>query len=263
MESRGRDYEQLLAVAVRVLESWGQQSPWPAVAEAFAECLDVEVATVTQIERGGARPLTWMSGGLSGQQVRELSRQSVRARNPLIGHYRTQADPCPRTPEEVIGRAAWDRSPAREVARNFTGAGHMLAVPSALTGSAQRGLVLYSDAPFSLARRAFAHRAQPLLAAIDAHDRALVHLREAGPRRAEDNARSYGLTPRELTVLTLLSQALPAKTIAARLGISVRTVQTHVQRVYKKLGTRDRMETCLLARNLGLTGDGPAPAPDA
>ncbi|MGX9225482.1 response regulator transcription factor [Streptomyces albus] len=64
-------------------------------------------------------------------------------------------------------------------------------------------------------------------------------------------------------MLTLLSQALPAKTIAARLGISVRTVQTHVQRVYKKLGTRDRMETCLLARNLGLTGDGPAPAPDA
>ena len=65
-------------------------------------------------------------------------------------------------------------------------------------------------------------------------------------------AREYGLTPRELAVLTLLGEALPAKTIATRLGISVRTVHKHVQNLYRKLGTKDRVETALLARSAGL-----------
>ncbi|MGW3069074.1 response regulator transcription factor [Streptomyces sp. NPDC001130] len=43
-----------------------------------------------------------------------------------------------------------------------------------------------------------------------------------------------------------------------RLGISVRTVHKHVENIYRKLGTRDRLGTVLRAQRLGLV---PAPGP--
>ncbi|WP_282792580.1 helix-turn-helix transcriptional regulator [Streptomyces sp. CC224B] len=78
-----------------------------------------------------------------------------------------------------------------------------------------------------------------------------------------DGARPGGdLTPRELTVLGLLGDALTAAVIARRLGISVHTVQKHIQSVYRKLGTRDRVATVLLAQTHGLIpppAGGPGP----
>lgn len=67
--------------------------------------------------------------------------------------------------------------------------------------------------------------------------------------------RTYAVTA--LTVLILLGEALPAKSIAARLGISVRTVQKHMHNLYRKLATKDRMETALLAQSLGLLSRDP------
>ncbi|MEW2250535.1 LuxR C-terminal-related transcriptional regulator [Streptomyces sp. NPDC006975] len=58
-------------------------------------------------------------------------------------------------------------------------------------------------------------------------------------------------------MLILLGEALPAKSIAARLGISVRTVQKHMHNLYRKLATKDRMETALLAQSLGLLSRDP------
>jgi DNA-binding CsgD family transcriptional regulator len=64
------------------------------------------------------------------------------------------------------------------------------------------------------------------------------------------------LTPRELSVLELLAEALTAATIARRLGISAGTVQKHLTRLYRKLGTGDRLATVLRARELGLIPEG-------
>jgi DNA-binding CsgD family transcriptional regulator len=253
-----RDYESLLALAVHALEQDGTRSPWPSIAEALADHLDAAAVTLTEIERGRGRPLAWSPSRLTAPRVRELSRQSVAARNPLISHYGSTPDTVPRTAEEVTGGAEWRRSPARSLTRRYFGADHVLAVPSARSAGTVRGFVVYRTAPFAPAHRDYLCRAQPLLTAVDAHDRAMARLRGA---RAEDvprRARAYGLTPRELSVLTLLGEALPAKAVATRLRISVRTVHKHVQHLYRKLGTNDRMETVLLARSLGLL---PADAP--
>lgn len=50
------------------------------------------------------------------------------------------------------------------------------------------------------------------------------------------------LTPRELQVARLAAARLSNKEIAARLSVSVRTVETQLQRGYEKLGVRRRAD---------------------
>ena len=61
-----------------------------------------------------------------------------------------------------------------------------------------------------------------------------------------------GLTPRELTVLALLADALTASQIGRRLGISTRTVNKHVENMFRKMGTSDRLAAVLQARAAGI-----------
>ncbi|MEU7529111.1 LuxR C-terminal-related transcriptional regulator [Saccharothrix sp. NPDC042600] len=62
----------------------------------------------------------------------------------------------------------------------------------------------------------------------------------------------HGLTEREHKVLTVLAQGLTAEAIARRMDISPRTVHRHLQNVYRKLGTTDRLSTVLRAQSMGL-----------
>ncbi|GAA3854249.1 hypothetical protein GCM10022243_19740 [Saccharothrix violaceirubra] len=59
-------------------------------------------------------------------------------------------------------------------------------------------------------------------------------------------------TRRERTVLAALAEGLTADAIARRLDISPRTVHRHLQHLYRKLGTTDRLATVLRAQELGL-----------
>jgi DNA-binding CsgD family transcriptional regulator len=65
-------------------------------------------------------------------------------------------------------------------------------------------------------------------------------------------ALDHGLTHREVTVLGQLAEGGTAETIARRLDISPRTVHRHLQHIYRKLGTTDRLGTVLRAQALGL-----------
>ena len=61
----------------------------------------------------------------------------------------------------------------------------------------------------------------------------------------------YGLTARELEVLSLVNEGLQNSEIAERLVVSVRTVEHHVEAVLRKLGTRTRADAAL-ATSLGI-----------
>ena len=69
------------------------------------------------------------------------------------------------------------------------------------------------------------------------------------------------LTVREQEVLRLLSEGLLARTIAARLEVSPRTIHHHLGSIYAKLGVCDRLAAVLQARAQGLL-DGVALSPD-
>jgi DNA-binding NarL/FixJ family response regulator len=60
------------------------------------------------------------------------------------------------------------------------------------------------------------------------------------------------LTPREHEVLVMISTGLTMRQMASRLGISPRTVETHVAKLYRKLDVRTRVQAVSRAVSLGL-----------
>jgi DNA-binding NarL/FixJ family response regulator len=60
------------------------------------------------------------------------------------------------------------------------------------------------------------------------------------------------LTDRELQILELVSQGLTVKQVASRIGLSPRTVETHIAKLYRKLGVRNRVQAVSKAAALGL-----------
>lgn len=60
------------------------------------------------------------------------------------------------------------------------------------------------------------------------------------------------VSAREREVLTLVGRGLTMKEIASELYISERTVQTHMNSIYEKLGARNRAESTLIAIKLGI-----------
>lgn len=62
----------------------------------------------------------------------------------------------------------------------------------------------------------------------------------------------YGLTPRELQIVTLLADGASNPEIADDLVVSRRTVSTHVEHILAKLGASSRTEVAALATREGL-----------
>jgi NarL family two-component system response regulator LiaR len=60
------------------------------------------------------------------------------------------------------------------------------------------------------------------------------------------------LTPREREVLELIGRGFPNKRIARELGITEKTVKTHVGHVLAKLGVTDRTQAAVVAVRAGL-----------
>lgn len=103
--------------------------------------------------------------------------------------------------------------------------------------------------------RGFVHRDSPMPVLFDAV-RAVASgedFRDAGiPDKPED---PYGLTDRELDVLSLLNLRLSNREIADHLFVSRNTVKDHLQNIYAKLGVHNREDAREVAVHAGLIQD--------
>jgi DNA-binding NarL/FixJ family response regulator len=118
-----------------------------------------------------------------------------------------------------------------------------LSIPYAMSQAGHFAFVLAQDgADFGDADLALARAIQPMLGVIDRQAQIL-----ATTATALDGV---GLTTRETAVLQLLTQGMTAGRIGHTLGISPRTVHTHIAHVYRKLDVTDRVQAVLVTQRL-------------
>lgn len=83
-----------------------------------------------------------------------------------------------------------------------------------------------------------------------------LHLVRKAPARSAETGTETGppvqLTPRQLEVLDLIADGVPAKLIARRLGIVEPTVRNHIHAILQELGAHSQLEAVARARRRGL-----------
>ena len=122
-------------------------------------------------------------------------------------------------------------------------------LPALRAGAA--GYLLKNAEPREVARAVrAAHAGEALLDPVVAA-RLVETLATAGADEPLDR-----LTPREREVLALIGLGFPNKRIARELGLSEKTVKTHVGHVLAKLGVGDRTQAAVVAVRAGLVDPG-------
>ncbi len=72
------------------------------------------------------------------------------------------------------------------------------------------------------------------------------------PREAREPASAARLSPRQVEILTLVANGLTYKEVAARLGLSERTIKYHMSEIVERLHLESRAEVVDYARRQGL-----------
>lgn len=171
------------------------------------------------------------------------------SQQPLLRWYvltgRTGPQSLGRVPDALAGsrlKRAWE-----EVGRPW-GLNHQLSIPLQLGGADHHAYLIYRpDRDFTEQELALARLLQPILTGL-----ALRSGLAAINAKAALDGSIQGLTPREVTILTLLSTGVTAESLARRLSISPRTVGKHLEHIYRKLDVGDRLMAVQRAHELGL-----------
>ncbi|MFD4320830.1 ATP-binding protein [Streptomyces sp. NPDC058548] len=212
--------EEAAATAAPAVALLRETRAWPRNAGLLSATVEAALATG---DRGGAERLVQdAEHGLSGRDTSAACAELHLARGLLLG---------PGAPAEAAERFGRARRAWQEIGRPYEAARAAERLGRvevrALPGGEPRHLVEALDAYTLLGASADAARCQHAL-------------RELGlGQRASQGRRGYGdrLSPRELQVAELLSRGATNQDIATGLFLSTRTVEQHVARVLRKLGT--------------------------
>ena len=184
-------------------------------------------------------------------EINHWAAHEAPTRHPILRYYLATRDARAMQVADVPSTYAGPRVLAawNERSRRW-GSVAQLALPVRFGPRGHRAFVVGRDDTFSAAEMRLAQRLQRLLAALDRQVAAVT--RWTGTGIDPDAACAAHLTAREVAVLTLVAEGLTSAAVARRLLIAERTVHKHLERIYAKLGVRDRLSAVLRAQRAGV-----------
>lgn len=236
------DYHRVLDLVAEALRCVGPGFPDATTTGFLRDAFQTDFAGVGQIDflgtasrpwAGSPDPLPWSPDGFHEYAVS----------HPLALTYRHTGEPVPLRLSDVTSARTAPPAPGG------TSMSRLLTIPLAVTpGQLCAVALLRGGRDFTTRDLQMAYQLQPVLSGIYA-------LRDRQAKQSPGHAHQdtgIRLTMRELAVLNLMADGLIAAAVARRLNISPRTVNKHIEHIYKKLGTHDRATTALRAGTLGL-----------
>jgi DNA-binding NarL/FixJ family response regulator len=246
-------------LTVDVLRSRATDFPISLVGRRLLETFDIDVAALTWRRSDGSVALTAVThpgsthGGLTAAEATALMLQASNSEllihHPLVRWTDATHAFAPQSSSRVpadIRRSA--RSGEVHELLHSVGVDQELSLPITLRGSEYLTFSLNRAGAedFSDEDMITATRIQPLLVAIRCQAQIL------GQPAATDAADSYDITGRELAVLRLLADGRTSGAIGKALGCSARTVEKHLEHLYRKLRVSDRISAVRVAEADGL-----------
>ncbi len=175
------------------------------------------------------------------------------ARHPLLRyHLATGQATCLQVadvPDGIADRRMQADWHAR--GRRWGGVQAQVSIPVQFPGGRFGSFVLGRTDPYTGQEMASLRRVQRLLAGLDRQIGLFVGWAAGAPADALDAAGTVHLTPRRSSCSTSCRQP-DRRRVARRLIVAERTVQKHLQRIYRKLGASDRLGAVRRAECLGL-----------
>jgi DNA-binding CsgD family transcriptional regulator len=207
------------------------------IADALQRVLECPVATFSEVGREGVRGLGWPQMRLPTTMMTDVTRRNME-RHPLIQHYVHTADRRPLAVTDMMALRNWRSSAVGSDIHAVTGFYDHLAIPLRSRPGTMRAFALgRQDRGFTSQEREFVERLHPSLVVLD--DRA----------RAASRSSAETLTRREQQVLALIGEGLARQATARRLQISVRTVDKHLESIYRKLGVNSHVQAVIAVRD--------------
>jgi DNA-binding CsgD family transcriptional regulator len=233
MLSRNR-YDQVLDMAVELTTMNPAEVGYGWIAESLQQVLECPTATFSEVGKDGVRGLGWPETRLPTATMTEVTRRNME-RHPLIRHYVRTGDRRPLAISDVTTMRSWRSSAVGSDIRTVTGFYDHLALPLLSPAGTMRAFALgRPDGSFTEQERGFVERLHPVLFALDHR-----------ARLARPPVTATPLTPREEQVLELISAGLTRGLTARRLRISIRTVDKHLETIYRKLGVNSHLQAAL------------------
>lgn len=238
---------------------------WPAeeVVEVLAGTFGAPAGSYYGQEGDAIEQRAWPEDfpGADRAEIERWTIEHAPREHPLLRWYLASGDPLamqvadvPTTVASVGLQDQW-----RSLCDDYLGGlSSQMALPLCLGPTANRTFIVGREDDYTPREVALARRLQRLLTGLDRQIACYGRWVDRMGPCAIEAASAGGLTPRESSVLALLASGHTARAIARRLQVGERTVQKHLQRIYRKLGAGDRLVAVQRAQLIGLL---PAPPP--
>jgi DNA-binding CsgD family transcriptional regulator len=241
-------YDQVLELAGEMAEMNPAEVDYDWMAQALQDVLECPTAAFSEVGRDGVRGLGWPHAQLPASVMTDVTRHNME-RHPLIQHYVRTTDRRPLAVTDMTSLRRWRSSAVGSDIHAVMGFYDHMAIPLPSQPGTMRAFALgREDGGFTAQEREFVERLHPSLVVLD--------------RRAQ-RARSSpadGLTRREKQVLGIIAEGLTRQATARRLQISIRTVDKHLESIYRKLGVNSHIQAILVTADAARGARGPTPA---